>query len=137
MTEEKIKQGKQNRARGKRFELFVRKNLEDKGWIVCKWANNVEGGKLVSAKHKYNPFSKMLSLGTGFPDFIAFRKVECPECITPCGYKIIGVESKFGKYLDRIEKEKVKWLLENNIFDDIWIAFKGKKRGEIVYEIQL
>ena len=35
-------QGKKNRAAGARFELKVRKDLEEKGWIVSKWMNNVE-----------------------------------------------------------------------------------------------
>lgn len=76
MTEEKSKQGKKNRRKGGEFELKVRKDLESKGWIVAKWTNNVEFGKvvdigkLIAAKRKFNPFSKALSLGTGFPDFI-------------------------------------------------------------------
>ena len=38
----KKKQGKKNRASGQRFELKVRKDLEEKGWIVSKWMNNVK-----------------------------------------------------------------------------------------------
>ena len=34
--------GKKARASGMRFELSVRKDLEEKGWIVSKWQNNVE-----------------------------------------------------------------------------------------------
>lgn len=73
------KQGKKNRAAGIRFEAKVRENLEKMGWIVDKWTNTVdynrEGkiGKVVPAKRKYNPFKKIMVLGTGFPDFIAFR----------------------------------------------------------------
>ena len=37
-----IKKGKKARASGSRFELQVRKDLENKGWIVDKWNNNVE-----------------------------------------------------------------------------------------------
>ena len=37
-----VKKGKKSRAAGARFELRVRKDLEDKGWIVDKWSNNVE-----------------------------------------------------------------------------------------------
>ncbi len=46
---------------------------------------------------------------------------------------IYGVECKSNGYLDKEEKEKVKWLLEHNIFSKILIASKGKKRGEIIY----
>ena len=35
-------QGKRNRESGARFELKVRKDLEEKGWIVSKWMSNVE-----------------------------------------------------------------------------------------------
>ena len=38
----KKEQGKQNRAKGQRFELSVRKDLEKKGWVVAKWTNKVE-----------------------------------------------------------------------------------------------
>ena len=113
----KVKQGKQNRAAGTRFELKVRKDLEDKGWIVSKWMNNVElrtdffiisegkkkftptikksdmikwmhkdaipieadrdmftPGKLVPAKHKFRGPGIPMVIGTGFPDFITFRR---------------------------------------------------------------
>jgi hypothetical protein len=90
--EEKVKQGKKNRKSGAAFELKVRKDLEEKGWVVAKWTNNVEFelcdvnmygpsiieegkiGKLIPAKRKYNPFTKRpMAEGTGFPDFIAFE----------------------------------------------------------------
>lgn len=35
-------QGKKSRAAGQRFELRVRLDLEQKGWVVAKWTNNVE-----------------------------------------------------------------------------------------------
>jgi len=131
---DKKKQGKNNRASGKRFELAVRKDMESKGWIVAKWTNNIVDGKLVPAKHKFNFFSKVMSLGSGFPDFIAFRRSRCSECADYCGYKIIGVEAKSNGYLDKAEKEKVEWLLNNDIFKAVWIASKDKKkRGGIVY----
>ena len=38
----RVSQGKKNRAAGARFELKVRKDLEDKNWIVSKWMNNVD-----------------------------------------------------------------------------------------------
>lgn len=73
------KQGKLNRAAGQRFEAKVREDLEKMGWVVGKWMNtldynrNENTGKIVPAKRKYNPFKKVMVLGTGFPDFIAFK----------------------------------------------------------------
>lgn len=121
--------GKKARAAGGRFELKVRGELEKKGWIIDKWTNNVDidEGKLVKAKRKFNPFSKILGIGTGFPDFFCFRKVESNN------YEVIGVEVKTNGWLDKEEKEKCHWLLENKIFSKILIAKRGKKRGEIEY----
>lgn len=121
-------QGKRNRASGIRFEARVRQNLEGMGWIVDKWTNTVdyEKMKLVSAKRKYNPFKKVMVIGTGFPDFIAIQKKEF-------GYDVVGVEVKQKGYLDKIEKGMCQWLLQNKIFSKILIAKKGKKRGEIEY----
>jgi hypothetical protein len=170
------KQGKKNRAAGQRFEAKVRATLEKMGWIVDKWTNTVdynrEGktGKVVPAKRKYNPFKKVMVLGTGFPDFIAFRinkgnnaesslrKGFCENCkkesfgydiakgfivCNSCSEKIIstslnqseiiGVEVKSKGYLSDIEKDMCRWLIENNIFSEILIAKKGKKRGEVEY----
>ena len=119
-----IKKGKQNRAAGARFELKVRNELEGQGWIMDKWTNNVDlqENKLVKAKRKYNPFKKMLIIGTGFPDFIAFKKTSKKN------YEIIGVEVKIKGVLSRTEKEKCVWYLTNNIFSKILIA-KAVKEG--------
>ena len=120
--------GKKSRASGARFELKVRAMFEKNGWVIDKWTNNVdlEEKRLVKAKRKFNPFLKILGLGTGFPDFIAFRR-------KGNNYEIIGIEVKSNKWLDKEEKEKCKWLLDNKIFSKILIASRGKKRGEIEY----
>ena len=125
---DKSKQGKRNRAAGARFELKVRKDLEDKAWIIDKWTNNVdlEEQKLVKAKRKYNPFMKVMVIGTGFPDFIGFR-------IEKKKYNVIGIEVKGNGWLEKSEKEKSRFLLKEKIFSKILIAKKGKKRGEIEY----
>ncbi|HEA46333.1 MAG TPA: hypothetical protein ENH99_00970 [Candidatus Pacearchaeota archaeon] len=172
------KQGKKNRAAGTRFELKVRKDLEDKGWVVSKWMNNVEFmsldqinkkelkldwkpnkcensdspvlGRLVPAKHRFRGPGIPMSIGTGFPDFIAFqnhtneKKEAVFGIINACDpleadsklrlSSIIGVESKSNGNLDKIEREKCAWLLNNNIFTKILIAQKGEKRGEIIYK---
>ncbi len=88
-------QGKRNRQSGAEFERKVRADLKSKGWLVSKFMNNVEltelwsaghkystdkplgyDGKMIPAKRKYNPFKKALCIGTGFPDFICWRKSE-------------------------------------------------------------
>ena len=125
----KVRKGKLSRGRGARFELQVRKDLEDKGRVVDKWSNNVDlmDNKLVQAKRKYNPFKKMLVVGTGFPDFISIKKV------TDELYSVIGVEVKINGILSKEEKEKCAWYLKNRIFSQIWVAKKSEKRGHIEY----
>jgi len=162
------KQGKKNKASGARFELKVRKDLESKGWIVSKWQNNVELpydipvsenpktkcecipkrfiGKLIPAKRKFNPFKKILGIGTGFPDFIAYQNMNNEENkavfgIVDCGILekdskirlsgIIGVEAKLNGMLDKEEKLKCKWLLDNKIFSKILIAMKDYPEDNI------
>lgn len=119
-----VKKGRSSRARGARFELKVRKDLEDKGRAVDKWNNNVdlEEDKLVQAKRKYNPFKKMLVVGTGFPDFIAIKHIH------EGSYSVIGVEVKINGILSKVEKEKCRWYLKNKIFSEILIA-KALKNG--------
>ncbi|MDO8528509.1 MAG: hypothetical protein Q7S06_01295 [Nanoarchaeota archaeon] len=133
MTIEKSEMGKKSRAKGQRFELKVRQDLEELGWIVSKWMNTVDYdrlgkmGKLVSAKRKYNPFMKALSIGVGFPDFVCLKR-------KPNGdYEVIGLEVKGNGYLDKTEKDMCIWLLEHKIFSRILIAKQSKERGKIEY----
>lgn len=125
------KQGKLNRAAGRRFEAKVRQNLEDMGWTVAKWMNTIDypKNKIVPAKRKYNPFLKALSIGNGFPDFICFKRTESEN------FDIIGLEVKSNGYLDKIEKDMCRWLLENKIFSKILIAkaVKNGRKTEIEY----
>jgi hypothetical protein len=130
---EYIKQGRRNRAAGIRFEAKVRSNLEEMGWIVDKWSNTVDSDKsnilkLVPAKRKYNPFKKVMVIGTGFPDFVAFKRKKSG------GYEIVGVEVKRRGYLDKIEKDMCRWLLENKIFSKILIAKAAKEGRKINVE---
>ena len=169
-------QGKRNRESGARFELKVRKDLEEKGWIISKWMNNVgfeqhwfcgtedifpriptedgyhdssdfshhKVGKLIPAKYRFRGPGIPMSIGTGFPDFIAFKQVDLSKNNNHAIFEdkfsikadrcIIGVEVKSNGYLDKIEKEKCRWLLDNNIFSKILITSKGEKRGEIIYK---
>ena len=179
---DKKKQGKRNKAAGARFELKVRKDLEDKGWIVSKWMNNVGFeenpkwfpdkdddeywkeqrklsakptckkcntfpclcnigprfiGKLIPAKHKFRGPGIPMAIGTGFPDFIMFKLKKThvygiyPDVLLS---QVVGVEVKSNGYLDKEEKEKCKWLLQNKIFSKILIARKGLRWGTIKYK---
>ncbi|MCX6746930.1 MAG: hypothetical protein NTU63_02225 [Candidatus Pacearchaeota archaeon] len=127
-SKEKSERGKKSRVSGQKFEAKVRQDLEGLGWTVAKWTNTVDTDekKIVPAKRKYNPFFKVLTIGTGFPDFICFRKQEQ-------GFDVIGLEVKGNGYLDQIEKGMCIWLLENKIFSRILIARKSKEKGKIEY----
>lgn len=127
-SKEKISQGKKAKRKGGEFELKVRKDLESKGWIVTKWQNNVDlnDNKIVPAKRKYNPFAKVMTIGTGFPDFLAYQKVGENT------FNVIGVESKINGTLSKEEKEKCAFLLKEKVFNNIWIT-NEIKRGPIEY----
>lgn len=154
MLSERQIRGKKSRNDGMIFERKVREDLCKKGWIVSKWQNNVEVDKfcdkecknigsahLIPAKRKYNPFTKRpMAEGTGFPDFIIFPKCGFSYDISDYSInyrkkydsgqtEVIGVEVKSNGYLDKEEKEKCKWLLENKIFSKILIAKKIEKGG--------
>ena len=124
VTTKKSEIGRKARASGKLFELKVRHEMEDRGLIVCKWSNQIdfEKNKIIPAKSKFNPFTKVSTQGSGFPDFVVYSK--------PYDYNddvmIIGVESKKSKYLDKTEKSMCDWLIKNSIFHKIFIAYKGK-----------
>ncbi len=128
MSTEKSERGKKSRAKGIAFEAKVRQDLEGMGWVVAKWTNTVdyEKRKVVPAKRKYNPFLKALSVGTGFPDFVCFKRKEE-------GFDVIGLEVKGNGYLDQVEKGMCIWLLENKVFSRILIARKSKERGKVEY----
>ena len=126
LTKEKVptdfkKQGRRNRVNGGIIERKVRADLEKKGWIVNKWMNNVDliENKLSPSKRKFNPFSKVMTIGTGFPDFICFKK-------EGESFNVILVEVKRNGIFDKDEKEKAKWYLENNIIKEILIAMEEK-----------
>lgn len=130
----KVSQGKKSKTSGTDFERRVRKDLEEKNWIVDKWTNNLdlENNKIIPAKRVFKKFRSnmgVMTIGTGFPDFIAFQKRED-------NYQIIGVEVKSNGFLSKIEKEKCAWYLEKNIFSDLWIAKKEKikNRVKVVYD---
>lgn len=123
-SKSEMEKGKKSRKSGGDFELKVRKDLEEKNWTVAKWPNNVdlEEKKIIPAKRKFNPFSKAMTLGTGFPDFVCF------QLVGERTYNVIGVESKINGTLSKEEKDKCVFLLNNKIFNDIWIAQKNDSK---------
>lgn len=128
---EKVVQGRKNRARGALFETKVREDLESKGWTVTKWMNTVdnERDKVVPSKRKYNPFTKALAIGTGFPDLLCFKK-------NGEQYDVVGVEVKSTGSLTRIEKGMCIWYLEKKIFPRIIIARKRKEGRRVVVDFE-
>jgi len=120
----KIKMGTRSRSGGGAFELRVRKDLEEKGWVVDKWSNNIDDGKVVPCKRVFKRFGVgmgVMTIGTGFPDFVCFEK-------RGDLYKVIGIEVKMNGNLSRVEKEKCVWYLENKIFSEILVAKKIQER---------
>jgi len=130
VKKEDEKRGKKSKSSGSQFEMRVRRDLEEKGWLVDKWSNNIdfETNKIIPAKRKFNPFSKVMTIGTGFPDFIAF------QLIGENKYKIIGVEVKINGILSKEEKEKCKWYLNNKSFSEILVAKKIKEKNKLRVE---
>lgn len=162
----KVARGKKSRKDGGNFELRVRKDLEMRGWIVSKWPNNIEfeedadkqilswTGKIIPAKAKFRGFGIPMAMGTGFPDFIGFRKIlaapqgksiiinkKCDYCEKDAQvvefkmsaiYEVIGVEAKTNGKLDKAEREKCQWYLDNKIFSKILIAKKTKEGRRVV-----
>ena len=96
-------------------------------------------GKLVPAKSQYNPFFKrIVGEGSGFPDFVCWRKFrwggDCTVVHALDMYEVWGIEAKINGKLDKSEKEKCKWLLDNHIFSKILIAKKIKVGRKIEVE---
>ena len=121
---EKSRRGRLGRIRGQRFELSVREDLNEKGWLVFKNDNQVylDENEFKQAKRSYNPFTHMVGYGNGFPDFV---------CIDIKEFDIKFVESKKNKYLSQEEKLKVAWIKEN-LKIPVEVAFNNKD-GEIEY----
>ncbi|MBT7706442.1 hypothetical protein HN747_03245 [archaeon] len=128
---ENVVRGGKSRSSGVQFEARVRKDLEEKNFTVDKWSNNMdlEIEKVTPAKRKFNPYNKVMVIGTGFPDFIAIQK-------RGEFYKVIGVEVKQNGMLSKIEKEKCALYLKLGIFNEILIASKVKegRRVKVIYD---
>jgi len=99
----------------------------------------VRKGKIIPAKAKWNNFTKTMMMGKGgFPDFIAFKHKPCWYCkkfdCRDSEKEIIGVECKINGRLDKKERAKCQWLIENNIFSSIRVVRKTKVKNRIVIE---
>jgi len=94
-------------------------------WIVDKWTNNVNLKKDKLAPVKNYFINGRIIMGSGgFPDFLCFKR-------NGKNYKVIAVESKIVGELDREEKLKCKWYIDNKIFDDVFIASKIKVNNRV------
>jgi len=129
------KTGKANRAAGKRFERKVEQDLENNGWIVIRFAKQVdiEQNKLINPKPFFNFSTKSISYaGTGFPDLLIING----SGITKDGpvFFIKLIECKINGMLDKEEKAKAEWI-KNNLKIPIEVASRGEKRGEIKYTV--
>lgn len=108
-------QGKKNKRIGADTEKRTRLDLEERDWIVSKWQNNIKDDKLVPVKNMFRGPHIPMMLGSGFPDFMAYK-------LKDNLYEVFGVEVKTNGILSKEEKEKCVWLLENKIFSKILIA---------------
>jgi hypothetical protein len=144
----KVQRGKRARRSGREFENQVRRDLEAKNYIVCKWTNTVDitEDKIIPAKSKFNPYTRrVMSEGSGLPDFVAFRKVILK---TPSGepltfFNVVGIEAKKAKYLDKKERRICKWYLEHETFSKMYVAYPLKnkpsdkrKKGIAYYKLE-
>ena len=120
--------GKANKKLGADTEKRVRIDLQNKGWIVVKYQNNVDldKGELIQAKNKFRGIGVPMMLGAGFPDFMIHKLDEETGL-----YEVIGVEVKSNGWINQTEKKKCKWLIDKKIFSKIWIASWEKSRNRI------
>ena len=158
--EHAVKRGSKSRKDGASFELRVRKDMTEKGWVVDKFGLNVEFdkneataypklsefkgittkvfegkqwikkityGKLIQAKNKWAGPGRPMMMGAGFVDFICHKNFYDSRL-----FDVIGVECKCNGYLTKEEKEKCRWLLDNNVFSKILIAEKTKVKNRVV-----
>lgn len=109
-----VKQGKRNKQMGLDFERRTRAYLEELGYIVTKWHNNVKDNKLVPAKA-----GRFRQMQTGFPDFFGYIPFDD-------FFINIFVECKVNGRLSKEEKEKVKFYLENYMCNCFYVASKEK-----------
>lgn len=125
-----VKQGKRNKQMGLDFERRTRAYLEELGYIVTKWHNNVKDNKLVPAKA-----GRFRQMQTGFPDFLVLKQ-EINKL-----YSVLLLECKINGKLSKIEKEKALFYLDKGfnfaiaskvkVGNRIKIIIREIKRGDL------
>lgn len=92
-------QGKNNRRRGQAHEHKTRHHLEEQGYIVARWNNQID--LTTSPPTMIQAKSTRFNRGTtGFPDFIALKPLRPPLQ----AYNIILIECKVNNKLTPTEK---------------------------------
>lgn len=114
-------EGRRRRRVGIEFEAKVRHELEKNGWWVNKHNNNIDVEKDCFVPAKSNRF--MMRQG-GFPDFLIFQEAASRKGRPH--YMVKFVEVKKSKYLDKDEKEKMRWLVGRGF--ECFIAYEGEGR---------
>lgn len=131
--EENIIRGKKGKASGADFEKRTRAFLIEEGWIVSKFPNKVVDEKLIPAKHVFRGKGIPMALGTGFPDFVAYKQIRIGSTLM---FDVVFVECKVNKTLKREEKEMAKWYLKHEYCSAFFVAFKTKEKNRIKVNLQ-
>lgn len=124
------KQGAANRKKGSLFERKARRDLEEQGWTVSKWQNNIDLDKncMHAARQKFIR-GRGMGLGSGFPDFVAFMQKNSSRNAHP-NHMVVFIECKTNGYLSKIEKQKMQWLEDEGF--TCWIAYD--EDGKVGYK---
>lgn len=115
---------KNSRQIGADFERRVRKDIESKGWFVCKWQNQVDlkNNCIVPAKPGYYKLAQ-----TGWPDFLCYRQSSYSK-----RYHVLGVEVRVDGYITPDEKKKIQFYLTTGVFNKFFVASKLKVKNRVV-----
>ena len=71
-----------------------------------------------------------MGLGSGFPDFIAYRRLD--EFSKLWEYEVVFVESKIKGVLDKKEKEQARWYLKNGYCSKFLVSQKAKEGRKVI-----
>lgn len=137
------------------FGVCENGEFQSRNWKDCVLQNGKHypgvNGRLVPCRMNFRGKGIPMMLGAGFPDFVVYKKLEDTEILRSKSIRltefngeiieeaadnffvVLGVEAKVNGYLNPEEREKCQWLLANNIFSKILIAFKNKE-GKIEYK---
>lgn len=99
----------------------MRMNLSSQGYTISKWQNNIDLERGIMHAARWNRFN---ALSTGFPDFVAFRKIEGFDD----AYEVVWVEAKMNGKLTAAEKAKLQFMTDRGMM--CWIASVNEKEIE-------